>query len=604
MYEVGVLGGALRRRGYAGGGFVYGGHQFADPRGPSGRGTGPTGGYAAARDSELVETLRGMVSGNHVGARTPEKYRYLDPLIAEAARKGHVPEGIVRSVVQLESSFNPNIINSIGAAGLMQLMPSHYSRAHGARSDFNPLDPQKNLAYGTAMLSNSFQHIRKRTLANGLRLTDNELWRLAVASHLTGLGDANHKGTNRDAVYVRMVAYEYAHGRIPNTSDSNMSATTYANRIIGTYAQSKIIAPPLGMSPELAAAFDKNLPRMRKEYGGNLERYIREGLNFKGDSAKLANDLRRQLDRRGLWLPYDDPGAWQNISGSRLGIIPSSAQASEVALNAMGLRGAGVTKGAHVITHDYRSMLAPAGYVMELTSHYGWRSAGFHAGEDWAIFKRDAKGRPIAGSDVNAPILARDAGKVVSARWDGGYGWQVGVKTDSGYLVRYSHVSGFNVKVGDTVAAGQQIATQGNTGSSRGHHVDISVKALVNGVWQTIDPSQMHSQYKLVAKPDPVRIDLDKKFKAEIFDKFGGDVERMYLAHGVPADKAREYAAKYYEDMPKRGFSLSSNRTAHQRPTVDTMIETKQLGQETEDPMSSYYSVITVVANKLGQPKF
>src|SRR5690242_13180614 len=49
--------------------------------------------------------------------------RAYDGLIKEAARRYRLEPGLIRSVMQTESAFNPVAVSRAGAMGLMQLMP-------------------------------------------------------------------------------------------------------------------------------------------------------------------------------------------------------------------------------------------------------------------------------------------------------------------------------------------------------------------------------------------------------------------------------------------------------------------------------------------------
>lgn len=103
-----------------------------------------------------------------------------------------------------------------------------------------------------------------------------------------------------------------------------------------------------------------------------------------------------------------------------------------------------------------------------ITSHFGYRNA------------------PTAGAssnhpaiDIGAPqgtaVVAADGGVVISAGANGGYGNSVGIKHDNGMITWYNHLYSWNVKEGDTVAQGQQIAQVGSTGISTGPHLDFKI---------------------------------------------------------------------------------------------------------------------------------
>lgn len=72
-----------------------------------------------------------------------------DELIASAARDNSVDPKLVKSVMLIESGFNPAAISKKGARGLMQLMPE-VAAEHGV-SDVH--DPRQNIAAGTRQLS-------------------------------------------------------------------------------------------------------------------------------------------------------------------------------------------------------------------------------------------------------------------------------------------------------------------------------------------------------------------------------------------------------------------------------------------------------------------
>jgi len=72
----------------------------------------------------------------------------LDEIIKNAARKYDLPEQLIKSVIQQESSFNPEAVSSTGASGLMQLMPST-AKSLGVTNVF---DPAENINAGSKYL--------------------------------------------------------------------------------------------------------------------------------------------------------------------------------------------------------------------------------------------------------------------------------------------------------------------------------------------------------------------------------------------------------------------------------------------------------------------
>lgn len=93
-------------------------------------------------------------------------------------------------------------------------------------------------------------------------------------------------------------------------------------------------------------------------------------------------------------------------------------------------------------------------------------------------------GRRHNGVDIGLPtgsaIKAADGGTVTFSGYDGGYGYTVRISHGDGMVTVYAHNSKLQVKKGDKVYKGQQIALSGNSGSSTGPHLHFEVR--VNGV--------------------------------------------------------------------------------------------------------------------------
>lgn len=89
-------------------------------------------------------------------------------------------------------------------------------------------------------------------------------------------------------------------------------------------------------------------------------------------------------------------------------------------------------------------------------------------------------GVDIAANGCNkSPILAASNGTVTFAGFMNGYGNVIFVDHGKGIQTRYAHLSGINVRLGDTVKITQQIGTLGSTGDSTGPHLHFEIR--VNG---------------------------------------------------------------------------------------------------------------------------
>ena len=118
-----------------------------------------------------------------------------------------------------------------------------------------------------------------------------------------------------------------------------------------------------------------------------------------------------------------------------------------------------------------------------ISSWFGWRtskctngycSSSNHRGIDFA-------------NGCGAYIYAAASGTVDTARYNGGYGNYIRIQHGGGIATGYAHIrpSGFLVRSGQQVSAGQPIAYAGDTGNSFGCHLHFEV--YVNG--PTVDPA-------------------------------------------------------------------------------------------------------------------
>ncbi len=126
----------------------------------------------------------------------------IDAAIDEAAARHNVDPSLVRSVVKVESNFNPNAVSRKGAMGLMQLMPSTARSLNVS----NPFDPQQNVDAGV-------RHLRRLLDSYGGDV------RLSLAAYNAGSGavarSAGVPHFRETQNYVRRITNLYNGGSEP-----------------------------------------------------------------------------------------------------------------------------------------------------------------------------------------------------------------------------------------------------------------------------------------------------------------------------------------------------------------------------------------------------
>lgn len=124
-----------------------------------------------------------------------------------------------------------------------------------------------------------------------------------------------------------------------------------------------------------------------------------------------------------------------------------------------------------MMNHHIKEQVALEGRPIEsgwLSSYYGVRKDPFSG------LPTMHKGLDFAGKEGES-VISTGAGLVT---WSGdryGYGQLVEIDHGDGIVTRYGHNKALNVKIGDVVTKGQQIAVMGSTGRSTGAHVHYEV---------------------------------------------------------------------------------------------------------------------------------
>ena len=92
--------------------------------------------------------LRGRTDLVPARDSSPARFSRYDQHVRDQQAFFGIPEALVRAVIKTESDFDPNVVSSVGAKGLMQLMPDT-ARLMGVTDVF---DPRQNIMGGARYL--------------------------------------------------------------------------------------------------------------------------------------------------------------------------------------------------------------------------------------------------------------------------------------------------------------------------------------------------------------------------------------------------------------------------------------------------------------------
>ena len=157
---------------------------------------------AARSAASEVNTYLGARTQTHETLNRAFTQQDIDAAIDEAAARHNVDPSLVRSVVKVESNFNPNAVSRKGAMGLMQLMPA---TARSLKVS-NPFDPQQNVDAGV-------RHLRRLLDSYGGNV------RLSLAAYNAGSGarSAGVPHFRETQNYVRRITNLYNGGSEPGS---------------------------------------------------------------------------------------------------------------------------------------------------------------------------------------------------------------------------------------------------------------------------------------------------------------------------------------------------------------------------------------------------
>jgi soluble lytic murein transglycosylase-like protein len=147
-----------------------------------------------------------LANSNYFRNTTAKQFseKDVDTAIEQAAARHNVDPNLVRSVIKVESNFNPNAVSRKGAMGLMQLMPQT-ARSLNVK---NPFDPEQNVDAGV-------RHLKKLLESYGGDV------RLTLAAYNAGSGavarSAGVPHFSETQNYVRRITNLYYGGSEPGS---------------------------------------------------------------------------------------------------------------------------------------------------------------------------------------------------------------------------------------------------------------------------------------------------------------------------------------------------------------------------------------------------
>jgi soluble lytic murein transglycosylase-like protein len=137
--------------------FFKGTQKVGGPASPASAAPSASPAAVAGVDAATTETFR--QSARFIRTSTQSNVKRFEPIIERTAKAHRLDPALIKAVVAVESSFQPDAVSPKGARGLMQVIPDTAER-YGVVGDRKQsaaqklLDPATNLRVGIAHLSN------------------------------------------------------------------------------------------------------------------------------------------------------------------------------------------------------------------------------------------------------------------------------------------------------------------------------------------------------------------------------------------------------------------------------------------------------------------
>jgi len=110
--------------------------------------TSPGAIYRYVDESGCLHFSNVPTTGNYRFYRNEGKSFQLETLINRFAEQFHLDAALIKAIIKVESDFNPRVVSSKGALGLMQLMPETADEVGVS----DPFDPSQSIYGGSRYL--------------------------------------------------------------------------------------------------------------------------------------------------------------------------------------------------------------------------------------------------------------------------------------------------------------------------------------------------------------------------------------------------------------------------------------------------------------------
>ena len=399
-----------------------------------------------------------------------------DALIYQVANKNGVDPLLLKLIVMMESSGNPDAISSDGAGsiGLTQITPGNVGLAVDAR---RLREPEYNLQKACEIMKGPKYGVMKRQGYAPSSKNMAHLWNgWPVGQSEDGSPYANtiellYRGYGVDA--------KRAFTDTLPTGDNTDSPTPKTEEVVyQAEASNRPLRDKLGtmrnvitLSAESVKDLAEQVQRMVNGYGEEKSLTVEMAGHVNGITGRKV-ELRGNQVSGGTWyISADSHTITANGHTMRLTLsINEGIPEPEVPQTPKGsLPEAKIDENAPERA-DGKIFIRPAdGRVTQswgpASGAYGYT---FHNGIDIA-------------APVGTPIRAAASGRVAKSAFSGGYGKHIMIThfpdgaSGQKWVTVYAHLSDINVKVGDQVTTGQLIGKMGSTGNSTGSHLHFEI---------------------------------------------------------------------------------------------------------------------------------